>query len=169
MKAKTRATFKYGILAIVFTLAISQITVTGQDEGAKRSLEGVWEVKITPRNCATGEVLPALAFETLYTFYKDGTMMGSFRNNSLTLERTAAHGLWRRDHGWSEYSFKFVHLRRNVTTGVFAGKQEGAGRLVLSESGDEFTTDGFTTIFSVDGVPGVPSCANSLGIRFRMD
>ena len=169
MNDKAWATMNSLILVIVLVLGISQITVTAQDEGAKRNLEGVWEVKITPRNCATGEVFPALSFETLYTFHKDGMMLGSFRNNSLTLERTAAHGLWRRELGWSEYSFKFVHLRRTVATGLFAGKQEGAGRLVLSESGDEFTTDGFTTIFSVDGVPGAPSCANSLGIRFRMD
>ena len=80
-------------------------------------------------------------------------MLVSFRNNTFVLERTAAHGLWRRDRGWSDYSFKFVHLRRNLTTGLFAGKQEGGGTLVLSESGDEFTTGGSTTVFDVNGNP----------------
>src|SRR2546427_4216040 len=32
-----------------------------------------------------------------------------------------------RSLGWSDYSFKIVHIRRNLTTGLFAGKQEGVG------------------------------------------
>ena len=96
-------------------------------------------------------------------------MLVSFRNNSLVLERTAAHGLWRRDRGWSDYSFKFVHLRRNLTTGLFAGKQEGGGTLVLSDSGDEFTSDGNSIVYSVDGIPGTPGCSNSVGTRFKLE
>ena len=117
----------------------------------ERRLEGVWLVTITPRNCATGDPVPTAAFEALYTFHNDSTMLVSFRNNSLTLERTAAHGLWRRDG--SNHSFKFVHLRRNVSTGAFAGKQEGEGTLVLSDSGDEFTTDGSSAGFDANGNP----------------
>ena len=135
-----------------------------------RSLVGVWLVQITPRNCATGEPILTAAFEALVTFHEDKTMLVSFRNNTLTLERTAAHGLWRRDLGWNEYSFKFVHIRRNVSTGTFAGLQESAGTLVLAGSGDEFTTDGSTTIFDVNGHPvGTPSCSNSVGTRFMLE
>src|SRR5205807_8611443 len=71
--------------------------------------------------------------------------------------------------GWRDYSFKFVHLRRNLTTGLFAGKQEGGGTLVLSESGDEFATDGYSIVYSVDGIPGTPGCANSVGTRFKLE
>ena len=124
-----------------------------------RSLVGVWLVQITPRNCATGDPIPTAAFEALYTFHEDKTMLVSLRNNTLTLERTAAHGLWRRDLGVSDYSFKFVHIRRNVATGAFAGYQEGAGTLVLADSGDEFTTDGSTAM----------GCSNSVGTRFKLE
>jgi hypothetical protein len=31
------------------------------------------------------------------------------------------------------------------------------GTLVLSESGDEFTTDGYTIVYSVDGIPERPA------------
>ena len=118
-----------------------------------------------------GDPIPTAAFESLFTFHKDGTMLVSFRNNSLVLERTAAHGLWRRGLGWSDFdhSFKFVHIRRDLTTGLFAGKQEGGGTLVLSESGDEFTTDGYSIVYSVDGIPGAPGCANSVGTRFKLE
>jgi hypothetical protein len=96
-------------------------------------------------------------------------MSVSFVNNSFTLERTAAHGLWRRDLGWDEYSFKFIHYRRNVSTGAFAGKQEGGGTLVLAASGDEFTTDGSTQVFDVNGNPVSSGCSNSVGTRFKLE
>ena len=174
MKRTTLNNMKCGVIMTVVILMISVVrvtaqSVTAQDEAQERSLEGVWLVKITPRNCTTGDPMPTAAFESLFTFHADGTMLVSFRNNTLVLERTAAHGLWRRDRGWSDYSFKFVHLRRNVTTGLFAGKQEGGGTLVLSESGDEFTTDGYAIVYSVDGIPGTPGCSNSVGTRFKLE
>ena len=184
MKRTTLRNMKCGIIMTVVILMISVVPVTAQDEGPERSfegrrlvkntprkhsLEGVWLVKITPRNCTTGDPIPTAAFESLFTFHRDETMLVSFRNNTLVLERTAAHGLWRRDLGWSDYSFKFVHLRRNLTTGLFAGKQESGGTLVLSESGDEFTTDASTIVYSVDGIPGTPSCSNSVGTRFKLE
>ena len=164
------STIKHAIAAIAIALAVSQATVTGQGGAPDRSLGGVWLVEITPRNCATGEPILTAVTKALYTFHDDGTMAVSFVNNSFTLERTAAHGLWRRDLGWNEYSFKFVHYRRNLSTGAFAGKQEGAGALVLAASGDEFTTDGSSQVFDVNGNPvGTGGCSNSVGTRFRLE
>jgi len=170
MKRTMLSTITHAILAIAIAVAVSQATVIGQDQAPDRSLGGVWLVEITPRNCATGEPIPTAVTKALYTFNEGGTMSVSFLNNSLTLERTAAHGLWRRDLGWDEYSFKFVHFRRNVSTGAFAGKQEGAGALVLAASGDEFTTDGSTQVFDVNGNPvGTGGCSNSVGTRFKLE
>ena len=170
MRIKAISAIKYGIMAIVMTLAISQATVSAQ-ESPERTLEGVWEVFVTPRNCATGEPIPAAAFESLQTFHQGGTMSMSIRNNTnvAAVVRTPFHGLWRKGHGWSEYAFKVVHIRSNAATGAFAGKQESGGNLVLSASGDEFTTDGYTIVYSVDGVPGPPNCSNSVGTRFKLN
>src|SRR5215510_13161275 len=135
MKRTTLGNMKCGIIVAIVILMISVVSVTApsvsaQNEAQERSLEGVWLVKVTPRNCTTGEPNPTAAFESLWTFHKDGTMLVSFRNNTFVLERTAAHGLWRRDLGWNDYSYKFVHIRRSLTTGY--GKQESGGTLVLS-------------------------------------
>ncbi len=190
MEKTTLRNMKCGIIMTVFTLMVSVVPVTAQsiteqDEEPERSrdgdeaqrrkgIEGVWLVQITPRNCTTGDPLPQGTFESIFTFHRDGTMLVSLRNNSLVLERTAAHGLWRRDRGrrhrgWSDYSFKFVHIRRNLTTGLFAGIQESGGTLILSENRDEFTTDASTIVYSVDGIPGTPSCSNSVGTRFKLE
>lgn len=169
MKPKIQTSITYSIIAIAIALAISHGTVTAlAGQAPDRSLEGVWLVTITPRICATGAPIPTAAFEALYTFHNDSTMLVSFRNNSLTLERTAAHGLWGRDRGWNHYSFKFIHIRRDVSTGAFAGKQESEGPLVLSDSGDEFTTIGSTTVFDANGNPVGTSCSTSAGSRFQL-
>ena len=173
MKRTTLRNMEFGIIMTVMLMisvvSVTAQSVTAQSEAPERSLVGVWLVKITPRNCTTGDPIPTAAFESLWTFHKDGTMLFSL-NNSFVLERTAAPGLWRRDLGWSDYSFKFVHLRRNLTTGLFAGKQESFGTLVLSESGDEFATDGSTIAYNVDGTPAGPGgCANSVGTRFKLE
>ncbi len=165
-------TIRFWMPAIVIALAIAQAPVMAQEDlsNGRPRLEGVWEVKITPRNCTTGEPIPTAAFETLFTFHRDGTMLVSFRNNTLALERTAAHGLWQFEHGWEDFTFKFVHLRRNVSTGAFAGKQEGGGTLKLDWSGSEFTTDGWSQVFDINGIPaGTPGCSNSVGTRFKID
>ena len=170
MKRRMLATITRAIIAIAIALAVTPATATAQDQAPDRSLVGVWVVKITPRNCATGEPIPTAAFEALFTFHEDKTMLVSLRNSSLTVDRTAAHGLWRRDAGWSAYSFKFVHIRRTVSTGAFAAFQENAAALVLAESGDEFTTDGSGASFDVNGNPlGTNSCSNSVGTRFKLE
>ena len=99
-------------------------------------------------------------------------MLMSIRNNtnSAAVVRTQFHGLWRRDHGWDQYSFKVIHIRSNSTTGAFIGNQVTGGSAVLSESGDEFATEGFTQLYDVDGNPvGIAGCSNSTGVRFTID
>ena len=168
MKRTALATLALAILATALTA--SPVTVTAQVQAPDRSLTGVWLVKITPRNCATGDPIPAAAFEALYTFHDDKTMLVSLRNILLTVERSEAHGVWDRQLGWSTYSFKFMHIRTTAATAAFAAWQEAAGTLVLADSGDEFTTDGATRSFDVNGdlIPGA-SCSNSAGTRLKLE
>jgi hypothetical protein len=170
MTGKKLRKVAFSAIAIVMALVGSHITVSAQvSEGVERSIEGVWLVKVTPRNCTTGDPIPTAALEGIWTVYKDGTMLVSHKNNTPGLDRSPNHGLWRSDHGWSDYSFKYVHIRRSVATNLFAGRQEGGGTLVLNESGDEFTTDEWAIVYTVDGVPGTPFCINSVGTRFKLE
>ena len=166
---KTLSTIKYGLLAIICLTFFQSIATAQAEDVPKRTLQGVWEVTIIPRNCATGDPIPNAASKALYAFHNDGTMSVWAQNNTITTTRSPSFGLWQNTHGWSDYSFKFVHLRYNLTTGIFIGKQEGRGTLVLSESGDEFTTEGSVTLFDVNGNPGTPGCSNSVGTRFELD
>jgi hypothetical protein len=163
--------FTYSIVAMVIALAISSPAVTAQNgDEPERSLAGVWQSRILPHNCTTGVPIPTAAFESLFTFNSDGTMSAWVQNAVVTVTRGPAHGLWRRDRGWSEYSFKIVHMRYNLTTGAFNGKQESGGTLALSDTGDEFTTEGWTQQFDAAGNPSPQQgCSTSVGTRFKLD
>lgn len=164
MKSAAPSTISKKVMAIVMAIAASQVSVMAQGEAPNPSIEGVWIVKTTPRNCTTGDPIPAAAFEGLYTFHRDGTLISWYSSGTPS----TGQGLWRRELGWSDYSFKLVRLLRS-TTGVFSGKQEIGGTLALSESGEEYTSDEYMIVYSLDGVPGTPACINSVGRRFTFD
>ena len=165
MRYTTLTTIRYGMMAIAISIAVFQVTVTAQ-EGVSPGLEGVWEVTTTPRNCATGEPIPTAAFRALYTFHKDGTAISWYSSGTPA----TGHGMWRRELGRTGYSFKLRRLLRTVTTpAVFSGTQELGGTLTLSDSGDEYTSDEYSIVYSVDGVPGTPACINSVGTRFKLE
>jgi len=165
MNNKTLSALKYGIIAVFVALAFFQSKVTAQ-EGVSPSLEGVWEVTTTPRNCATGEPIPAAAFRSMFTFHKDGTLINWYSQGTPA----TGHGLWRRELGRTDYSFKLRRLLRTTTVpAVFGGTQELGGTVVLSDSGDQYTSDEYMIVYSADGVPGTPACINSVGTRFKLD
>ena len=159
---------KLAACALVILMGAHAIVVA-QEGGLDRTLIGVWSVTIVPRNCATGLPIPTATNEGLWTFHADGTLSVWAQNNVIVTTRSPSHGLWRHDKGWSDYSYKFVHLRYSQTTAAFLGKQEGQGTLVLGESGDDFVTDGTATVFDVNGNPGTVGCSNSFGTRFKID
>ena len=155
-------------LAIVMVSAFSPTKVDAQaSPKAERSIEGVWMVTTTPRNCITGMPIPGAAFEGLFTFHKGGTMSAWLQNSVIMVTRSPSQGLWQRVRGWSHYSFNFVHLRYDLS-GFYSGKQEARGTLELNESGDEFATDSSIALFDVDGNPQGGGCANAVGTRYDL-
>jgi hypothetical protein len=167
MRNRTSKIVTSAILVIAVALSVSQAAAKGRDDERRKSLTGVWRVTTTPRICPNGPPVPNAAFEALFTFHKDGTMSVWAQNATIRTTRSPSHGLWRREHGWNEYAFKFVHLRYDLATGAFLGRQEANGLLELSANGDEFTSDGSTEIFDLNG--STVGCANSVGIRFEID
>ena len=154
-------------LGLLMLFGGTQLVSAQDGEGKERKLEGVWRTVVTPRNCVTGVPIPTAAFEALFTFHKGGTLSAWFQNSTITITRSPSHGIWQREQGWGDYSIKFVHLRYNLTTGAFIGRQESRGILQLSADGDEFTTDSQTQIFDVNGNLTSTGCANSVGTRFE--
>ncbi len=167
MKNRSMQIIVRTFLGLLMLFGGTQLVSAQDNEGQESSLEGVWRVTITPRNCVTGVSIPTAAFQALFTFHKGGTLSVSLQNSTTTITRSPGHGLWQREHGGGDYSFKFVHLRYALATGAYLGSQVARGTLRLSERGDQFTTDSQNQVFDVNGHLTITSCANSVGTRFE--
>jgi len=155
-----------GMLAVSTAAMLAPATGSADSSAAvERQLTGVWLVTTTPRDCITGNSFPQAAFEGLFTYHKGGTMTAWVQNAVISITRSPSHGLWKRTAGWSDYSFEFVHLRYDLS-GTYVGRQVAKGTLVLSASGNEFTTTSSTSVFDVDGNPLGGGCASAAGRRF---
>ncbi len=132
----------------------------------EKTIEGVWRLTVTPRNCQTG--LPAApAFRSVFMFNKGGTMdaygVGPGQTPALV---SPEYGLWQREQGWQDYSFKFLVYRYN-TSGVYVGWNRIRATLELGESGDDFTTNAAIEVFDANDNLIGNGCATSVGTRFE--
>ena len=130
-----------------------------------RTIQGVWRTVVTPRNCQTDDPFPSLA--GLFTFNQGGTMaeygIGPGASPAL---RSPGHGVWRREHGWQDYSFAFTFYRYNAS-GILLGSQKVTAALDLFAGGDEFASRSVIEVLDLnDNVIGT-GCATAAGKRFE--
>lgn len=162
------------LAATIFTslmvTSVTPILASAQgDAPRERSLVGAWRVALTPRNCVTGDALPApgAPYQGLYTFHRGGTV-SEWLTNTIVLPtlRGPGHGVWRKTHGWQTYSYSII-FNRYDTLGILTGTQRGQAELVLGESGNEYTATSSVQIFDADGNPLSRNCATIEGTRYE--
>ena len=170
-------------LAILMFAAFAQVRVFAQedakidDQNTKqttedvlarrendRSLTGVWQTVVTPRNCQTG-VPVAPDFQGLLTFNKGGTVAEIAAGGNPIL-RSPGHGIWRRENGWRNYSLKFIFLRFN-SSGAFIGKQRVTQTIELSANGDQSTSGGTVEVLDLNGNVIGSGCSTATATRFE--
>lgn len=131
-------------------------------------IQGVWLVSTQPRNCVTGDSIPNAAFEGVYTFHDDGTLLAWVQNSTITTTRSPSQGVWQEKRRRGEHVLRFVHLRYSPTTGAYLGRQDANGTAVVRSGGDEFSADTTTTVFDVNGAIVTTGCAQSAGVRLSL-
>ena len=152
-------------VSIVFAQDIQNERSTTTSQANARTLRGVWRTVVTPRNCQTGEAFPSL--QGLFTFNQGGTMSeyGIGPGSSPAL-RSPGHGVWKREHGWHDYSFAFTFYRYNASAALI-GSQKVTAALELGASGDAFVSRSVIEILDVnDNAIGI-GCATAVGTRFE--
>src|SRR5690349_15644615 len=115
------------MFTIVTALTMAVSVVSGQQSSVssnaqERTIVGAWRTVITGRNCQTGD--PLGSFPGLFTINEGGTMSeyGIGPGSSPAL-RSPGHGVWKRGHGWQDFSLTFTYYRYNAS-GVFTGSQK---------------------------------------------
>ena len=142
-----------------------------QGNGAQGDLVGSWLVWVVPKNCATGELIQAGAFEALFNFHADGTLDAWVQNRTINTTRSPSFGSWKpgRPSRYADHSFsaRFIHLRYNPATGAFLGRQYAQSTIVVDRHGGEFTAEGRNTGFSPDNALEFEGCSVMTGARIE--
>ncbi len=157
--------FLISVLSLLMAVGGMQISVSGQsDEGHEPSLVGVWVTEVTRRNCETGEPIAATGRIQL-TFAEGGTLLETIGPSIL---RSPGNGIWKREHGWNEYSYA-VRFMRFDAAGSFIGSGVVRAALTLDETGDHYTSTATNDVLDVNGNVIGSGCATSVSTRFSME
>lgn len=164
------------IIGAALVLALLQAPANGHDRRDSRdgrkdppSLQGVWQVSITPVDCATDAPIPNAASEALFTFHAGGTMEAWAQNAKITTTRSPSHGVWRFNARWKNFSARFVHLRYDLANGIYVGTQLADTLVVLDRGGDTFTSEGSTVGRDTAGNDLFHGCSKASGVRLKLD
>jgi hypothetical protein len=159
--------FRKGVLAVAIVLpALSgaQISVSAQSaqehrEQEQQGLEGVWDISVTVRSCATGAAL--FTGRVIHMFIDGGTMTEiADRSN-----RSAGLGTWRRLGGRS-YTTHHKYIEYTAA-GAFNGTTVLTREIELSKNADEFTATTTSEVFNAADQLINTGCGTSTATRFE--
>src|SRR6267142_402119 len=161
MKRMTFTSITFAIMAIVIAFAMSRSTIRAQNP-PERSLVGVWLTQVTRRNCDTGEPIAATN-RIQVTFAEGGTFLETI---GPSIFRSPGNGIWKREHGWNEYSFAQRFMRFDVAVS-FIGSGVVRAILTLDETGEHYTSTATNDVLDVNGNVIASGCATSVSTRFQ--
>lgn len=133
------------------------------DEG----IAGLWNVRVTLTNCATGEPLPfpGATFDALALFERDGTMHDTNANSPLV--RSSSFGIWRHVVDRT-YRFAFKVFGFDSAGATPTGSTIVRHRVVLSKNGNAYSSNGTAEFYDVSGNRMLPDgCSRSTATRFN--
>jgi len=170
MKRMTFTSITLAIMAIVIAFTMSRSTIRAQNppvsvsgqsnEGDEPSLVGVWVTQVTRRNCDTGEPIGTSRIQL--TFAEGGTFLETIGPSTI---RSPGNGIWKREHGWNEYSSAQRFMRYDGA-GVFVGSGVVRAAITLDETGNHYTSTATNDVLDVNGNVISSGCATSVSTRF---
>jgi hypothetical protein len=136
-----------------------------ESPGRSARIEGVWNARVNITNCQPGNVpgdITIASFDAMNIFARDGVFHDT---NSVSPAGQSAHfGYWRhvrRRH--YEFAVRFFLFD---AAGASAGWRIVRHNVVLSPSGQSFTSKGTAETFDNDGLLLTTGCSTSTGLRF---
>lgn len=159
MRQKLLRQMSGAVLALLLALTFTQILASAQEQAPEaqniqdtqeqsrqedlrqlsanaRKLEGVWESRVTPRNCQTGDPIPVPPLRGMTIVIRGGAIIGTNANPPTT--GGPAFGSWQH-LGGRRYITVFRFFRFNPD-GSFAGIQRVTRNITLSRDGEHLTS-----------------------------
>lgn len=168
-------------LAILLTLTLSQVPVSGQEardlqsqyaeeiglqdssehSAPARTLKGTWLTQVTVRNCQTGDPIGGL--QSLITYARGGTVLET--SSVSPAIRSTGQGVWHHKGG-RRYDAMFMFFRFNPD-GSFAGTTRITQDIRLGRDGDELAVTITLEVLAINNDVIATVCATGTGTRFQ--
>lgn len=153
-------------------LVLSAATAASAQQSAAEAptVEGVWYVQVTIRNCATGVAL-APAVNSLVTFAAGGTLQESVGGGGFAPgQRSEGHGRWTHKGGQT-YDQRFVAMI-NFATAPGPGPGFEAGWITVQHTvevidADHIESAGTNSFYRLNGDVYRTGCSTATGTRFE--
>jgi len=84
------------------------------------TIEGVWQVSRQGVDCNDPNQLRGTPFPAIMTFHRDGTVTGAAKSPVTGPFDTPEYGLWEREPGSQNYSFREMNYRYDGTVPLSA-------------------------------------------------
>jgi hypothetical protein len=146
-------------------------TASAQQSGSQgRTVQGVWYVQVTIRDCATGAAL-APPVNSLVTFATGGTIHESVSGGGFAPgQRSNGHGTWTHSGGQT-YDQRFVSMINFATpAGPGPGFETGWMKVhhtVQMIDADHIESSGTNSFYRLNGEVYRSGCSTAAGTRFE--
>jgi len=160
------------MLSMSSALVLSAASAASAQQSAAqaRTVEGVWYVQVTIRDCATGVAL-APAVRSLVTFAAGGTLHESVGGGGFAPgQRSDGHGAWTHKGGQT-YDQRFVAMI-NFATAPGPGPGFETGWIKVHHTVEVIDTDhiesvGSNSFYRLNGEVYRTGCSTATGTRFE--
>ena len=160
MKLKTQIT------VITLAVAASSLLVwSNPGENHNQTIEGVWQVTRGGFACNDPNQTLLGTFPALMTFHRDGTLTAAAKSPVTGPFDTPEHGLWKRELGRHNYSFRDVAYRYDGN-GTFLGPLVLTANVELTDA-NSFIYSATIQIFDANGNLSETRCGRATATRFE--
>lgn len=150
------------IVAIVTIALVTGVVTFGQSKFMKAGgrLEGSWDVRVSLRNCQTGDVIRS--FDSVTQFMSGGTVIDSTSGVPQAL-KTPGEGIWEHTVD-SNYRFKFKSFTFDAS-GNYTGYTIIQHEAILDDSADNYESAGTAEIYAPNGILVATGCSSTTATR----
>ena len=160
MKLKTK------IAVLTLALAASTLVVwSDPGENHTPTIEGVWQVSRVGVNCNDPNQVLGTPFPAIMSFHRDGIVSGAGKSPVTGPFDTPEHGLWKREPGSQNYSFREVSYKYD-SNGIFTGPLVLTANVELT-SANSFIYSATIQIFAANGNLSDSRCGRATATRFE--
>jgi hypothetical protein len=165
MKRNLIKGFIAGSVAVLITMGTLTTAMAQSGGDGLPTIEGVWQVTRMGVNCNDPNQQLGPSFPAIMTFHRDGITTAATKAPVGGPFDTPEYGLWQREPGSQNYSFRDVSYRYDAN-GAFAGSSVITASVDLT-SANSFEYSATIEFFDANGNPLFTRCGKATGTRFE--